>query len=110
MSIDRHCGKGWATNKIGILFTEDRGDKITPGARLSEYKVAPLQKEPSDPELLDVVVLTWDRPTDGLTAGAIGTVVDIFDCPRRAYEVEFVADDGATVAIVTLLPEEIRPA
>jgi hypothetical protein len=60
-------------------------------------------------DLLDVVALVDPRPEDGLAAGAVGTIVHIFDRPRRAYEVEFVDDDGMTVATATLLPEQIRP-
>jgi hypothetical protein len=60
-------------------------------------------------ELLDVVVLLEDKPDDGLAAGSIGTIVHVFDRPRHAYEVEFVDDEGTTIATATFLPEEIRP-
>jgi Domain of unknown function (DUF4926) len=60
--------------------------------------------------LFDVVALVDPRPDDALPAGAVGTIVHIFDKPRRAYEVEFVDDDGVTIATATLLPEQIRPA
>jgi hypothetical protein len=50
-----------------------------------------------------------DRPNDGLKAGTLGTVVDVFDAPRRAFEVEFVDDDGATIALLTLTPDEVEP-
>jgi Domain of unknown function (DUF4926) len=60
--------------------------------------------------LLDVVTLVDERPEDGLAAGAVGTIVHVFDQPRRAYEVEFVDEDGTTTATATLLPEQIRPA
>jgi hypothetical protein len=60
-------------------------------------------------ELLDVVTLAADLPEEGLRAGAIGTIVHVFERPRRAYEVEFVDREGQTVAMVTLGPEQIRP-
>lgn len=59
-------------------------------------------------QINDVVRLVGDRPDDGLRAGALGTVVDVFDTPRRAFEVEFVDDDGATIAILTLAADEVE--
>ena len=61
-------------------------------------------------ELFDVVELTKPRPESGLDVGSVGTIIHIFDQPRRAYEVEFVDEDGSTVATETLLPDEVRPA
>jgi hypothetical protein len=61
-------------------------------------------------ELLDRVALVSDLPAEGLSAGRTGTIVYVFDRPRPAYEVEFVAEDGRTIAMVTLLPEQVRPA
>ncbi|HEX5203261.1 MAG TPA: DUF4926 domain-containing protein [Actinoplanes sp.] len=57
---------------------------------------------------LDVVALVIDLPDQELKAGAEGTVVHVFHRPRLAYEVEFVDRDGATVAMVTLTPEQVR--
>jgi hypothetical protein len=62
-----------------------------------------------DLEELDVVALTSDLPQEGLGAGAIGTVVHVFHQPNTAYEVEFVDDDGKTIAMATLTPDQIRP-
>lgn len=58
--------------------------------------------------LLGAVRLKNSRPADGLSAGEIGTVVEVFDYPERAYEVEFVDDQGRTTAQVALLPGEIE--
>jgi hypothetical protein len=60
------------------------------------------------PELLDVVRLVADLPEEGLRAGIAGTVVEIFEQPTVAYEVEFTDDDGRTVAQVALRPEQIE--
>ena len=38
------------------------------------------------------------HPELGLVKGECSTVVEVLDRPRRAYYVEFVADDGATEA------------
>jgi len=54
------------------------------------------------------VVLTVDLPSSGLVAGDVGVVVHIYE-NEKAYEVEFIALDGHTVAIETLEAEKIRP-
>ncbi|KLL09778.1 MULTISPECIES: DUF4926 domain-containing protein [Protofrankia] len=59
-------------------------------------------------ELLEIVATLVDLPEYGIKAGDTGTVVHIFDRPRRAYEVEFVDEDGATVAAVTLRSDQVR--
>jgi len=58
---------------------------------------------------LDVVTLTQDFPVDGVKAGAIGTVVHVFHKPSTAYEVEFVNDDGSTIAMITVTANQLRP-
>lgn len=58
-------------------------------------------------KLLDVVALLVARPDDGLNAGAIGTIVDVFKKPNVAYEVEFCDEDGRTIVMLTLLPAEL---
>jgi hypothetical protein len=57
---------------------------------------------------LDTIELVAGLPLERLDAGEIGTVVDVMTIPTLAYEVEFVADDGATRALVTLLPHQVR--
>jgi len=59
-------------------------------------------------ELYDVVELAVDLPDEGLKSGAVGTIVDIYNSPNVAYEVEFTDDEGRTVAMLALLPEQIR--
>jgi len=56
----------------------------------------------------DSVVLNEDLPSAGLKAGDIGTVVHIHQ-RAAGYEVEFMTLAGETVAVVTLLPTQIRP-
>lgn len=55
---------------------------------------------------LDQVVLTVDLPEHGLVSGDIGTVV--LEHGSEGYEVEFVALDGETVAIVSLSSSQVR--
>lgn len=55
-------------------------------------------------KLFDVVRLTSDLPEDGLRAGAEGTIVEVYEQPEAAYEVEFT--DGTTVAVK---PELLSP-
>ena len=56
----------------------------------------------------DCVVLTQDLPGEELRAGDIGTVVHIHE-EGAGYEVEFMTLAGETVAVVTLLPSQLRP-
>ena len=56
----------------------------------------------------DRVVLKDDLPIDGLCAGDVGTVVHVY-ARRRAYEVEFLALDGRTVAVATVPAARVRP-
>ena len=56
----------------------------------------------------DRVVLVKDVPAEKLAAGDVGTIVHVHT-DGRAYEVEFVALDGETVAVVTLEPGQVRP-
>jgi hypothetical protein len=56
----------------------------------------------------DCVVLTKNLPEENLEAGDIGTVVHIHN-GGAAYEVEFMTLTGQTVAIVTLLADQVRP-
>jgi len=55
----------------------------------------------------DCVVLMRDLPGEGLQAGDIGTVVHVHR-GTAGYEVEFMTLAGETVAVVTLLPTQVR--
>jgi Domain of unknown function (DUF4926) len=54
------------------------------------------------------VVLTVPVPEHGLEAGDVGTVVHLYE-DGLAYEVEFVALDGHTAAVVTVETSQVRP-
>jgi hypothetical protein len=54
------------------------------------------------------IVLLQDLPQNSLKAGDIGTVVHVHKS-GAGYEVEFMTLAGETVAIVTLLPAQLRP-
>jgi hypothetical protein len=56
----------------------------------------------------DSVVLTEALPASGLEAEDVGVVVHVYP-GGRAFEVEFIALDGSTVAIEMLEPHQIRP-
>jgi len=56
----------------------------------------------------DCSVLLQDLPENSLKAGDIGTVVHIHK-GGAGYEVEFMTLVGETVAVVTLLPSQLRP-
>lgn len=57
--------------------------------------------------LLDVVALSVNLPEHNLQRGEIGTVVECY--ADDAYEVEFVAQDGYTYALVTLHADQLIP-
>lgn len=57
---------------------------------------------------LDLVVLRVDLQQHGLVAGDVGTVVAVYE-EGRAYEVEFMAADGQTLAVETLPAKDIEP-
>jgi hypothetical protein len=56
---------------------------------------------------LESIVLVGDLPEHGLRDGDIGTVVHIHPA-GSGYEVEFMTLDGQTVAVVSLLPSQVR--
>ena len=58
-------------------------------------------------QLLDVVALTVDLPKHNLFRGEIGAVVECY--PNDGYEVEFVALDGYTYALVPLHGDQLIP-
>jgi len=57
---------------------------------------------------LDSVVLKSDLPEQGLKQGDVGTVVMVHR-GGDGFEVEFIALDGETIAVVTLLASQVRP-
>lgn len=57
---------------------------------------------------LETVVLGCDLPEHGLRRGDVGAVVHAYS-DGAAYEVEFVAADGSTVAVLTLRAGDVRP-
>jgi len=56
---------------------------------------------------LDTVVLAVDLPESHLETGDIGTVVLVHK-KNAGYEVEFVSFTGKTLAVLSLLPAQIR--
>lgn len=57
---------------------------------------------------LEEIILTAELPEYGLTRGDIGTVVLVHN-EGAGYEVEFTTLDGETIAIVTLMADQVRP-
>jgi hypothetical protein len=56
--------------------------------------------------LLDTVVLNHDLPNQGLRAGDLGAVVELYG--SDGIEVEFVQASGQTKALVTLRATDLR--
>ena len=57
---------------------------------------------------LEVVVLTEDAPQFGLRKGDCATIVCVHP-GAKAYELEFVASNGHTVALEAFTAEQFRP-
>jgi hypothetical protein len=57
---------------------------------------------------LESVVLATDLSEYGLKKGDIGTIVLVHG-DGKGYEVEFMTLDGETVAVISLLPSQVRP-
>jgi hypothetical protein len=59
-------------------------------------------------EPYSLVKLLTDRYQDrGVTAGAIGTILEVYE--DEAYEIEFSRDDGTTIAWFAVLQNEVKP-
>jgi len=58
---------------------------------------------------LDSVILTRDLPEHGLKKGDIGTVVMVHS-DGEGFEVEFIALDGETMAVISLAAAQVRRA
>jgi hypothetical protein len=59
----------------------------------------------------DVVRLKKSIPSKKLTAQNKGTILIVYEKPGlpKAYEIEFLDEEGQTVAIVTLTDDEVEP-
>ncbi len=53
------------------------------------------------------IVLTKDLPDYGLQAGDVGTIVHVYE-GAKAFEVEFVALSGKTIAVATVPSDQTR--
>lgn len=59
-------------------------------------------------QLMETVVATVDIPEEGILAGDVGTIVDIYVELAKAYEVEFLTANGSERALITLAPNQFR--
>lgn len=57
---------------------------------------------------LDIVILKSDLKEYRLKKGDVGTVVQVYE-KGKAYEVEFVNNEGETLALVTLKESDVLP-
>jgi hypothetical protein len=61
------------------------------------------------PILLETVIVTEDLLEHQVLAGDLGTVVEVYESPKLAYEIEFVNPDGSTRALLTVQPDQVHP-
>ena len=57
---------------------------------------------------LDAIRLSVDLPEEGLRKGMVGAIVMIFTQPYEAYMVEFCDNEGRTIAMPTLKPDQVE--
>jgi hypothetical protein len=62
--------------------------------------------EMNEPNLFDVVELSVDLPEENLTRGTQGTIMECYE--DGTYEVEFMDDEGETLALGAVSPEQVR--
>ncbi len=55
-----------------------------------------------------VVRVVRDVPEQGVSKGMIGAVIEAFEVPEHAYEVEFVDAEGRTVVQATLTEKDLE--
>jgi len=55
------------------------------------------------------IILTDDIPSEGLTAGDVGTIIHVHS-GGKAFEVEFISLAGQTAAIATVEASQVRSA
>jgi hypothetical protein len=63
--------------------------------------------------LFERVVLLRDLPEEGLRAGDVGTIVELYPASEQTppgYEVEFFAANGDTVAVASVPADAVRLA
>lgn len=54
------------------------------------------------------IVLKNDLPDEGLKVGDVGVIVHVYQ-QGKAFEVEFLALDGTTIAVTTVKASDARP-
>jgi hypothetical protein len=59
-------------------------------------------------QLLETVVAMVNIPEEGILAGDVGTIIDVYTQLALAFEVQFASAIGSPRALVTLTPEQIR--
>jgi len=55
----------------------------------------------------DVIKINCDL-SDKVLKGAVGAIVMVFEHPSLAYEVEFLDEEGYTIDICTINPQQIE--
>jgi hypothetical protein len=60
--------------------------------------------------LFDVIKLTVNLPEYNLSIGMVGAIIDIYENPFLAYEVEFCDENGHTLAQLALTSDQFEAA
>lgn len=55
----------------------------------------------------DTIKTLQALPEVAIPAGTVGTILDVYDHPYPAYEVEFADENGVTIAMLALTKDQI---
>ncbi|MEH0932455.1 DUF4926 domain-containing protein [Micromonospora sp. CPCC 205558] len=110
--VDNNLGSLWIDDLPAAVRQEIvshwRNGLVTAASNNCRRPITSSRKRKDDQLALhDVVELREARPSEQLSAGAVGTVVDVFEGPPPIYEVEFTDADGRTLAMVTLRADQV---
>ncbi|NNC16735.1 DUF4926 domain-containing protein [Corallococcus exiguus] len=54
------------------------------------------------------VLVIRDVPAQHVTKGMVGAVIEVFEFPKRAFEVEFVDEEGRPIVQATLAEDDLE--
>jgi hypothetical protein len=61
-------------------------------------------------EKYDTVRLKHGLPDEGLPAGTLAAVLEVYDEPAPGYEIEVLSGDGRTIFLGSVGPDQVEPA
>lgn len=100
-------GDGDETESFGFV-TEMGAEELSMATFVALHATPPSLHNEVEMKLFDTVRLVRDIQSEGLKAGMVGTVVMVHTEEMNWYEVEFVDDDGRTIAQLALSQDDLK--